>query len=236
LHPFIRALVPLVKGLSVALGPDCEIVLHDVSDVSHSIVAIENGSISGRKVGDPLTDYGLFSLRRAETAEVDYVSNFLARTKDGRRMRCNTLFLRDESGSIVGYLCLNYDMTRAEMAKGLLEHLTAISSPVYSEHFGDGLVPAGEDLLERNLRLIRELLGKPLHLLNRAERLEAVRHLDENGFFLLKGAVEAFAQEAGVSVFTVYRYLRERRTEPETKADATIGPLDHKERQAKNLG
>ena len=49
-------------------------------------------------------------------------------------------------------------------------------------------------------------------------------------------AVEAFAQEAGVSVFTVYRYLRERRTEPETKADAESGPLDHKERQAKNLG
>lgn len=232
MHPLVRALVPLVKGFSMALGPDCEVVLHDVSDPGHSVVAIENGAISGRKVGDPITDYGLFSLKAAATAEVDYVSNFLARTKDGRRMRCNTFFLRDGGGPIVGYLCINCDMTRAELAKGLLDHLTTIASPVYSEHFGDGVAPAGEDLLQRNLRLIPELLGKPFHLLNRAERLEAIRQLEEKGFFLLKGAVEAFAQEAGVSVFTVYRYLRENRTEPETKANPENGSLNQTERQA----
>ncbi len=233
MHDLVRALIPLVKGLSVALGPDCEVVLHDVSDPAHSIVAIENGTISGRQVGDPLTDYGLFSLKTAASSDVDYVSNFLARTKDGRRMRCNTLFLRDETGSIVGYLCLNADMTRAEMAKGLLDHLTTIASPVYSEHFGDGLAPSGEDLLERNLRLIRELLGKPFHLLNRTERLEAVQRLDEKGFFLLKGAVEAFAQEAGVSVFTVYRYLRENRSETEPGKGPSGGSPSRTERQAK---
>lgn len=233
MHPLVRALLPLVKGLSVALGPDCEVVLHDVSDPGHSVVAIENGSISGRKVGDPITDYGLFSLKSAATAEVDYVSNFLARTKDGRRMRCNTLFLRDDGGSIVGYLCINCDMTRAEMAKGLLEHLTTIASPVYSEHFGDGVAPAGDDLLQRNLRLIPELLGKPFHLLNRLERLEAIRQLEEKGFFLLKGSVEAFAQEAGVSVFTVYRYLRQNRTETEPGQGSPEGPPSRTERQAK---
>lgn len=233
MHPLVRALVPLVKGFSVALGPDCEVVLHDVSDPGHSIVAIENGSISGRKVGDPITDYGLFSLKAAATAEVDYVSNFLARTKDGRRMRCNTLFIRDEEGSIVGYLCINADMTRAELAKGLLDHLTTIASPVYSEHFGDGVAPVGEDLLQRNLKLIPELLGKPFHLLNRAERLEAIRQLEEKGFFLLKGAVEAFAQEAGISVFTVYRDLRENRTETEPGQGSTEGSPSQTERQAK---
>ncbi len=233
MHPLVRALVPLVKGFAVALGPDCEVVLHDVSDPAHSIVAIENGAISGRKAGDPLTDYGLFSLKAAASSKVDYVSNFLARTKDGRRMRCNTLFLRDETGSIVGYLCLNCDMTRAELAKGLLDHLTTIASPVYSEHFGDGLAPGGEDLLQRNLGLIRELLGKPLHLLNRGERLEAVKRLDEKGFFLLKGAVEAFAQEAGISVFTVYRHLRENRTETEPGQSPPRRSPSRTERQAK---
>ncbi|HPE37244.1 MAG TPA: PAS domain-containing protein, partial [Spirochaetales bacterium] len=49
MHPLLKAFLPLVKGLSIALGPDCEVVLHDVSDPAHSIVAIENGSISGRK-------------------------------------------------------------------------------------------------------------------------------------------------------------------------------------------
>lgn len=231
MHPLVRALVPLVKGLSIALGPDCEVVLHDVSDPEHSVVAIENGSISGRKVGDPLTDYGLFSLKTALSSDIDYLPNFLARTRDGRRMRCNTLFLRDEQRKIVGYLCLNYDMTRAEIARGLLETLTTIASPVYSEHFADGTAAAGEDLLQRNLGLIRDLLGKPLHLLKRAERLEAIRHLEEKGFFLLKGSVEAFAQESGVSVFTVYRYLRETRTELESSPEERLS--NPNERQAK---
>jgi predicted transcriptional regulator YheO len=148
-------------------------------------------------------------------------------------MRCNTLFLRDEQRKIVGYLCLNCDMTRAEVAKGLLDHFTTIASPVYSEHFAEGTAVSGEDLLQRNLGLIRQLLGKPLHLLNRPERLEAVRHLEDKGFFLLKGAVEAFAQEAGVSVFTVYRYLRETRAETEAGAGSQDRMSNQKERKAR---
>jgi predicted transcriptional regulator YheO len=70
---------------------------------------------------------------------------------------------------------------------------------------------SSEKLLDRNLALIREYLGKPLHLSSRAEKMQAVRKLEEEGFFLLKGAVEALSQEWGNSVYTVYRYLREIR-------------------------
>lgn len=213
MHPSVRMLIPVVKGLALALGPDYEIVLHDVTDPHHSIVAIENGKVTGRKIGDPLTDFGLFSLKKARHSGVDHYTNFLARTADGKRIRANTLFLRDEADEIVGYICINYDMTKAEMAKNIMDQLTAIGSSLYSEHYPEGASPSSGKLLDRNLGFIREYLGKPLHLSNRSEKLEAVRKLDEEGFFLLKGAVEAFAQEAGISVYTVYRYLREIRGE-----------------------
>jgi predicted transcriptional regulator YheO len=204
-------LIPVVRGMALALGPDYEIVLHDVTDPDHSIVAIENGQITGRGKGDPLTDFGLFTLKKARHETADYYTNFLARAADGRRIRANTFFLRDEAGEIAGYLCVNYDMTKAEMAKGVLEQLTSIGSPFYSEHFeGEGPAKSVE-LLERNLAIIREYLGKPLHLSKKAEKLQAVEKLEAEGFFLLKGAVEAFAQESGVSVYTVYRYLRQVR-------------------------
>lgn len=207
-------LIPVVKGLALALGPDYEIVLHDVTDPHHSIVAIENGKVTGRKLGDPLTDFGLFSLKKAEQEAVDYHTNFLARTADGGRVRANTLFLRDETGEIIGYLCINYDMTKAEMAKSIVDQLTTIGSPLYSEHYTEGgTASSSEKLLDRNLGFIREYLGKPLHLSSRSEKVQAVRKLEEEGFFLLKGAVEAFAQESGNSVYTVYRYLREIRGE-----------------------
>ena len=44
----------LAHGLAAQFGSNCEIVVHDLesNDVEHSIVAIENGYISGRQLGD----------------------------------------------------------------------------------------------------------------------------------------------------------------------------------------
>lgn len=208
MHPFIRSLKPVIKGLALALGPDYEVVLHDLTDTSRSIVAIENGHVTGRSIGDPLTDFGLFNLKKIEENSTDYSSNFLARSEDGRRIRSNTLFLRDEDGRIIGYLCINYDMTKAEMMKSMIDHLTSIGSPIYPEHFIEGGASRSEDILERNLKMIRRSVSRPLRISSRQEKLQAVRKLEEEGFFLLKGSVEAFARESGNSVYTVYGYLR----------------------------
>ena len=46
------------------LGPDYEIVLQDLSDSHNCVAAIENGSISGRKIGSPITDAALRLLKK----------------------------------------------------------------------------------------------------------------------------------------------------------------------------
>ena len=60
LKPFIS----LVEFLGQALGPTYEIVLHDLKDPDHSIVAIANGDLSGRSIGGPLTDLALKLLQQ----------------------------------------------------------------------------------------------------------------------------------------------------------------------------
>ena len=49
----IQFLLRLAKALAAQLGPSCEVVIHDLqsSDPDSSIVDIENGYVSGRKVG-----------------------------------------------------------------------------------------------------------------------------------------------------------------------------------------
>ena len=54
MHPFIRALVPLVKGLSVALGPDCEIVLHDVVNLGIAAATPRGLLVPNIKAADKL--------------------------------------------------------------------------------------------------------------------------------------------------------------------------------------
>ena len=50
----LEFLLRLAKALAAQFGPSCEIVIHDLksNDPDSSIVAIENGHVSGRKVGD----------------------------------------------------------------------------------------------------------------------------------------------------------------------------------------
>lgn len=227
LHPVLKALKPLIKGLALALGPDYEIVLHDIVNPENSIIAIENANVTGRKIGDPLTDYAMYLLKTSDQKKEDFVANFLTRTNNGKRIRSSTLYLRDENGKLIGYLCVNYDMTRAEIVKNMVEQLVSVTGGTSTAEIPreEEMPSTLEGLMERNLKLIRKLVGKPLHMSSKQEKLQAIKALDEEGFFLLKGAVEALAEETGNTKYTIYSYLREVRGE---KADP---PLNSKTAQ-----
>ena len=47
--------------------------------------------------------------------------------------------------------------------------------------------------------------------MNRENRIEKIRFMDNKGIFLMKGAVELVAEKLDVKVVTVYSYLDEVR-------------------------
>ena len=74
----------LARGLAAQFGSNCEIVIHDLesNDVEHSIVAIENGYITGRKLGDGPSHIVLESLQNGAKHTHDKLA-YLTKTKDG---------------------------------------------------------------------------------------------------------------------------------------------------------
>ena len=50
----LETLRQMARGLAAQFGSNCEVVVHEISErsTSHSVVAIENGHVSGRKLGD----------------------------------------------------------------------------------------------------------------------------------------------------------------------------------------
>ena len=50
----LEMLKQLAGALAAQFGPNCEVVIHDLAaqNAEHPIVHIENGHVSGRKVGD----------------------------------------------------------------------------------------------------------------------------------------------------------------------------------------
>ena len=83
-HSIIKILAPIAKTISATFGKNCEVVLHDFSGPQHSVIAIENGHVTGRKVGDPITDFALASWREGGFGDgnEDKLLNYKTKTKD----------------------------------------------------------------------------------------------------------------------------------------------------------
>ena len=122
----LEFLFHLAKGLARQFGPNCEVVVHDLStnDPDSSIVAIENGHVTGRKVGDGPSHAVLEGLRAGAGQVEDHLC-YLTRTKDGKILKSTTLYLRDDAGEPVGMFGINYDITLMLAMEESLKQFTA---------------------------------------------------------------------------------------------------------------
>lgn len=109
ISPALRPFIPLVDFLGKLLGHDTEVVLQDVHDFSHSVVAIANGHVSGRSVGSPATDLVLRIWQNHEFDHQNYLVHYAGYTREGRPIVSSTFFLRNTKNQIIGFLCVNFD-------------------------------------------------------------------------------------------------------------------------------
>ncbi|HOX30717.1 MAG TPA: helix-turn-helix transcriptional regulator [Spirochaetales bacterium] len=211
-HPLLEPLVGVAKALGAMLGPDYEVVLHDTSRGAHSIVEICNGELTGRTKEAPLTDFGEFLLDSPEYEGVDHVANYPSVAPDGRPMRSSVAIVRGAGGEVIGFLCINYDLTRAAMLKDLADFLTSVR-PLASPCLGAEKIQAKPEGHMRGLleEAKRSRGGAPLRLASKQERLDFLERLDEAGFFSIKGSMEAVCAELGKSPYTIYGDLRSLR-------------------------
>jgi predicted transcriptional regulator YheO len=102
---------PIADYIAAINGDTCEVLIHDISDVSHSICYIVNGHVTGRTVGGPITNYALELLQKKEYLTKESVINYMGTTKNGDKiLRSSTYFIKDE-GKLIGLLCVNIDIT-----------------------------------------------------------------------------------------------------------------------------
>ncbi len=193
----------VARGLSKFFGESIEVVVHDFADPDRSILAMY-GNLTGRRVGDPAPE----ALRR-HWAKGEDLHNYPAQTRDGRPLKASTVFLRDGSGSIIGALSVNYDLTETLLLSNSLERFSrrtpAESAVEAAPIVGNGV--GGQ--IERAFADAADAVGRPAPLMARAQKVRVVHDLERRGIFLIKGAVDEVAQLLGVSRYTVYNYRKE---------------------------
>jgi predicted transcriptional regulator YheO len=202
----IDQVTQIAQGLAQTFAPFCEVVVHDLRDPEHAVLAIHN-NLSGRAASDPATELGL-----ARIADNDYpqiVANYANRFADGRPAKSTSIGIRDAGGRYVAALCLNVDLTLFRSMQNALEQFTATdASPVQ-----ETLDPANAGAIRRRIDHFAASLASSPQALKADERRTLMRELKEGGFLEVRRAMEIAASHLGISRATAYSDIKS----PDTK-------------------
>lgn len=218
----LKSYIPLVKFLSATLGPDYEIALHSYSSKGSSLIALENGHISGRELGAPLNAHSLEAVSSGAYKTSDYMNDYTTRSLHGKMLRSCTFFIKDDHEDLIGLLSINFDDGRYQNLihdilklchsdnfveqKYIYRDQQPNPQPTEQEHesLHSSVKDAVDDVLEK-LILSR---GLPVERLTLEEKLELVAHMYDKGIFILKGSVKEVALKLNCSQTSIYRYVK----------------------------
>ena len=96
-------------------GTGVEIVLHDMRNPLKAIIAIKN-PISGRRVGDPTTNFGLQMIKSYTSVPYGQPSlvAYPLKLKDGRAIKSTTIPVYDEEYGLIATICINIDISHLD--------------------------------------------------------------------------------------------------------------------------
>ena len=200
-------LFTLAKGIAKQFGPNCEVVVHDLisNDPDSSIVAIENGHVSGRKVGDGPSHVVLEALRQDRENLEDHFS-YLTRTKDGKILKSSTLYIRNDDGEAVGIFAINYDITLILAMEDTLMQFTATEADTQEP---EAITRNVSDLLDELIQQSVKVVGKPVALMTKEDKVKAIQFLNNTGAFLITKSGDKVCKFFGISKYTLYSYIDE---------------------------
>lgn len=202
----LQLYIRLVPFLAEVCGPGSEVVIHDVTDPEHSLIAIRN-SVSGRVIGNPMTDLARDLAEKGAYSNTDYLANYTGKSKNGEFLS-STYYIKNE-GRLIGLLCINKDMTAVQELNGavlrLLEQFN-LAAPQESE-FSENLDNPVATMMHTRIAEIIAQSGVSPARMSLQEKVRVVHRMNEEGVMMMKGAVAEIANQLSVSVPTVYRYL-----------------------------
>ena len=212
----LQFLLTLAKGIASQFGPNCEVVVHDLAtnDPERSIVAIENGHVTGRKVGDGPSHVVLEALRGNPEQLHDHLS-YLTRTKDGKILKSTTIYIRDDDGAPIGIFGINYDITLMLAMENAIKQFTATEK---DEKEPEPIARNVSDLLDELIEQSVKVVGKPVALMNKEDKVKAVQFLNETGASSSPRAATGYASSSvSPSTLCTATLTNPRRKTPQTQ-------------------
>lgn len=225
-----------IAALSEAIPPFIEFVLHDLSKLPNSVVAV-TGNVTGRRPGDPATN---LLLEQIAAKNLDRMVGYVTRLPNGRELRSSTILMRNSSGEAVVAICINLDISAWSELRGLVdsvfenvsnavapnqqgeqdevESLPVLSTRPAQPHTSESFMHDIDELTSMMLDAVIAEVGLPVSMMKKRHKLSVVEALKQRGFFLRRDGVNLAAAALDVSRFTVYNYLQELGAEDAERA------------------
>ncbi len=203
----ITFLTQIAKALAGQFGSNCEIVLHQISgeNVENTIVSIENGHVSSRKIGDGPSQVVLEAIKKDPVELEDHV-NYLTRTHDGKILKSSTIYFKNDDGTLDCIFAINYDITSLIAAETTIASFISIKDT--TEEAEPGYIPQNinellTDLIDESVKLV----GKPVALMTKEDKIRCVQFLNDKGAFLVTKSGDKIANFFNISKYTLYNYI-----------------------------
>ena len=202
-------LIRFLEGLQKFLGENSEILIHDYrKGYDHTIVYALNPAVSGRAVGGSPKGGMITQLGKDIDPMKDSIQTFSNGPKD-RFYKSFTTLIPDENGKIVGSVCVNLDVSdllNAQRALGaFVQYPMTHHAPTNDI---DALATKNvDDILKYYMKQAELLVGKPMGLMNKEEKVTAIQFLNDAGAFLITKSGDKVSKYFGISKFTLYSYI-----------------------------
>ena len=190
-------LTQIAKGLAGQFG--------DEDNINNSIVSIENGHVSSRHLGDGPSQVVLEALKKDPSELNDHI-NYLTRTHDGRILKSSTMYFKDENGQLDGIFAINYDITTLIAAESNLKSLISTAEP--EEDKDPDYIPQDvNELLDDLIHESVKLVGKPVPLMTKDDKIKCIQFLNNKGAFLVTKSGDKVSNFFNISKYTLYSYI-----------------------------
>ena len=198
--------VKVGEVIAEMFSPNLEVIIHDLQTPEHSIIAIFNNHITGRKIGDGTSDIGY---KKLEDELPDKIVNYNNQSPSGSDLKSSSLTIRNSDDEIIGSMGLNFDLSSFVNIKEFLE--------MFTETFTLDNLPKREEFFMWSVKdEIQQALNKYIashHLqgkvLNRKDKLNVVFYMKKEGHINKKGAISILSEMLAITRPTLYKYIKE---------------------------
>ena len=107
---------------------------------------------------------------------------YLTKTKDGKILKSTTIYIRNDDGTPIGHLRHQLRHHQADPDQQCLDDLI---TPKNKEEKPKQITHSVNDLLDRLIEESVKLVGKPVALMNKEDKVTAIQFLNDSGAFLI---------------------------------------------------